>query len=95
MQEMDELLERAKTEGREEAERNYIDEKEDLEALLEDLQEELRVKSEESKKKEDKIGSENAALREETSKLNRILTDLKSSNESLSLELAKEREEKQ
>jgi len=37
MQEMDELLERAKTEGREEAERNYIDEKEDLEALLEDL----------------------------------------------------------
>jgi len=54
----------------------------------------LRVKSEESKKKEDKIGSENAALREETSKLNRILTDLKSSHESLSLELAKEREEK-
>jgi len=54
----------------------------------------LRVKSEESKQKEDKIGSENTALQGETSKLNRIITDLKTSNESLSLELAKEKEEK-
>lgn len=95
MQEMDALLERARTEGREEAERNLLEEKEDLEMLLVDLQEELRVKSEESKQKEDKIGSENTALQGETSKLNRIITDLKTSNESLSLELAKEKEEKQ
>jgi len=37
MQEMDALLERARTEGREEAERNLLEEKEDLEMLLVDL----------------------------------------------------------
>lgn len=37
MQEMNGLLDRAKTEGREEAERNYMEEKEDLEVLLGDI----------------------------------------------------------